>query len=132
MLALEDLKHLNLKQVKDHIARVFDIDRKELARWSVLIAYESVGSWGCDSSNYFLLRCRKTKRLFEARGSHCSCYGFEGQWKPERVTLAYLKSDKHYVSMGGYDSDDAGNREAIAKFVKKLNPAHEKGFRYGA
>lgn len=119
-MALEDLAGLNLKDVKDHIASAFEIERKQLSRWNVLVAYESVGSWGCDSSNYFLMRDRRTKELYEARGSHCSCYGFEGQWEPEKVELEYLKSDKHYISMGGYDSNDSGNREQIYSFIKRL------------
>jgi hypothetical protein len=28
--------------------------------------------------------------LYEAHGSHCSCYGLEGQWEPEEVSRAAL------------------------------------------
>lgn len=28
--------------------------------------------------------------LFEVNGSHCSCYGLEGQWKPEETSWAAL------------------------------------------
>ena len=30
-------------------------------------------------------------KLFEVNGSHCSCYGLEGQWDPEATTWASLK-----------------------------------------
>lgn len=30
-------------------------------------------------------------KLFEVNGSHCSCYGLEGQWEPEEVTLEALE-----------------------------------------
>lgn len=28
----------------------------------------------------------KDGKLFEVNGSHCSCYGLEGQWEPEETT----------------------------------------------
>ena len=33
---------------------------------------------------------RKDGKLYEVNGSHCSCYGLEGQWTPEETTLAAL------------------------------------------
>lgn len=29
-------------------------------------------------------------KLWEVHGSHCSCYGLEGQWKPEETTWAAI------------------------------------------
>jgi len=29
-------------------------------------------------------------KLYEVHGSHCSCYGLEGQWEPEETTLEVL------------------------------------------
>lgn len=29
--------------------------------------------------------------LYEVYGSHCSCYGLEGQWEPEPTTIEFLK-----------------------------------------
>lgn len=121
MLALEDLKAMTKqKEVKAHMAGAYDIDPSVLKGFTVLVAYESVGSWGCDSSNYFLLRDRTTKKLWENSGSHCSCNGFEQQWEPQEVELSYLKSEQFYVSTGGYDSDRDGNRQTIKEFVHKL------------
>jgi hypothetical protein len=31
--------------------------------------------------------------LFEVHCSHCSCYGYEGQFIPEKTTAQYLLSD---------------------------------------
>lgn len=39
--------------------------------------------------NAFVL-FRRESELFEVHGGHCSCYGLEGQWEPEKTTLAYL------------------------------------------
>ena len=32
----------------------------------------------------------KDGNLYEVNGSHCSCYGLEGQWVPEETSLAAL------------------------------------------
>lgn len=32
----------------------------------------------------------KNEELFEVNGSHCSCYGLEEQWEPEKVELKEL------------------------------------------
>jgi hypothetical protein len=34
----------------------------------------------------------KNGKLYEVNGSHCSCYGLEGQWKPEEANLDELKN----------------------------------------
>lgn len=136
-LYLEDLKDFNLKQLKTHIANNyagtvsgFDYEnpskeeisslRKTLNDYNILIAYESVGSWGCDSSSFFLLEKKSSGRLFEVHGSHCSCYGFEGQWLIEKTTKKYLKSDKFYFSSGGYDENDKQNKREAIIFINKL------------
>ena len=86
--------------------------------FEVLIAYCSEGSWGCDSSSFFLIRDRKTNKLYEVHGSHCSCYGFEGQWSPEEVGTDYLVSDKFHFSCGGYDRDEMGNEKKVKQYLQ--------------
>jgi hypothetical protein len=57
------------------------------------------GSWihdDYDEDAWILLR-RARGALFEVRGSHCSCYGFEGQFRPEVTTLQYLLSDHFHA-----------------------------------
>jgi hypothetical protein len=44
---------------------------------------------------------RQNGEYFEVNGSHCSCYGLEGQWSPERVDLPELigrisRTKQHY------------------------------------
>jgi hypothetical protein len=38
--------------------------------------------------------------VYEVNGSHCSCYGLEGQWEPEPVVWKELLARKHYVGYG--------------------------------
>ena len=39
---------------------------------------------------YAFILFRKDGKLYEVNGSHCSCYGLEGQWSPEETTLAAM------------------------------------------
>jgi hypothetical protein len=40
---------------------------------------------------------RQGGTLYEVNGSHCSCYGLEGQWTPEETTV---KSLRHIMDKG--------------------------------
>lgn len=124
MIALEDLKGLNEDDVRKHIVEDYEADKDQVNKYDILIAYESVGSWGCDSSSWFLLKDRETGRLFEASGSHCSCYGFEGQFEPEQTDVASLqhRAEKGSLTyLGGYDEDPDNNTKAMVEFVKGLS-----------
>ena len=54
--------------------------------------------------------------LYEVNGSHCSCYGLEGQWKPEATTW-------EAIAMRSLDSDeyDTSTIEAWARLVQSRN-----------
>jgi len=119
-LYLEDLATYTQEDVYKHISDNYEVPLSEVKKYQVLVAYESVGSWGCDSSSWFLLRDRKSGNLYETHGSHCSCYGFEGQFEPEETTVEYLQSDKFYLSCGGYDNDRDGNIAKVKSYIKEL------------
>lgn len=108
------------KDIRGHIINEYNATSEQVDRFDILIAYESVGSWGCDSSSFFLLKDKVTGELFENHGSHCSCYGFEDQWEPEPTTVEYLKSDKFYFSCGGYDNSSEQNEKSVHIYIAEL------------
>lgn len=124
MLLLEDLKEMTEAEVKAHLVSSYEADSMVVEDLDILIGYESVGSWGCDSSSFFLLK-DKDGKLFEVHGSHCSCYGFEGQFLLEETTVESLKfriKEGKYGSVfytGGYDSDREGNYKAVNDYIEK-------------
>ena len=144
MLAIEDLLGKTEAEVKQHIADQYaktpydkesaKVVYNELDNLDVLIAYESVGSWGCDSTSFFVFKDKATGILYEMHGSHCSCYGFEGQFRMEETTIEALKSrveharsrnqdeeDEHSIfSMGGYDGDATNNAKAVNEYIINL------------
>lgn len=47
---------------------------------------------------------KKQKKYFEVYGSHCSCYGLEGQWEPGELNMAALElrfNEGHFYGSGG-------------------------------
>jgi hypothetical protein len=120
MLCLEDVNNYTYEELVNHIIDCYEVEVEEVEKYDFLIAYESVGSWGCDSSSFFLLKEKKTGKLFENHGSYCSCFGFEGQWNPEETTVEYLKSDHFYFCCGGYDNSEEFNKNAVYEYIKAL------------
>jgi len=106
--------------VKNHLLVDYEAPAEEVDKYDILIAYESVGDYGCDSSSFFLLRNRETGELYENHGSHCSCYGFEEQFEPEETTLEYLQSEHFGLYGGGYDDDWLENKRKIIDFIAGL------------
>lgn len=48
-LFLEDLSGLTQDKVKEYIACSYEYPLEQLEKYEILVAYESVGSWGCDN-----------------------------------------------------------------------------------
>lgn len=46
--------------------------------------------------------------LYEVNGSHCSCYGFEGQWDREEVMLEEMA---HHLTKGDFGRNDWSGNE---------------------
>lgn len=135
-LYLADLKTMSEAEVKSHIAENYAGDKSgfdygcpndkdkselmdELSKFDILVAYEHVGSWGCDSSSYFLMRDKETSKLWQFTGGHCSCYGFEGQYGPEETSVEYLTSGKFSFYGGGYDDDSDKHAEMMVEYFKE-------------
>lgn len=120
-LFLADFSGLSSSQLLKKVAADYNIDVKELKQYQFIIAYQSEGSYGCDSSSYFLLRHKTSKLFYEVRGSHCSCFGFEGQFDPESTPVEYLKSDRFTVPFtGGYDDEAKDNIQKIIRRIKRI------------
>jgi hypothetical protein len=50
-----------------------------------------------DYSGSAFVLFRKDGKLFEVNGSHCSCYGLEGQWEPEETSKEALLKRNFYA-----------------------------------
>ncbi len=67
-----------------------------------------LASYGTPSyEGYAFVLFRRDGKLWEVNGSHCSCYGLEGQWEPEETTVEALRHrlDEGTLGEGGYDEN---------------------------
>lgn len=90
-LTLADFVGKTETEIKQHLIDSYEATREEVNRFDILVAYECEDSY--EGSSHFLLRERATGNVFEVHGGHCSCYGYEGQFKPEATTKKYLLSE---------------------------------------
>lgn len=123
MLLLSNLAEYSKEDIYNHLihyySAVFNSAKEMEDSYDILIAYESVGDYGCDSSSYFLLKNKQDNQLYEIHGSHCSCNGFEDQFQPTLVTVNYLKSDKFHFHTGGYDDSGEKNNSLVKDYINE-------------
>jgi hypothetical protein len=70
----------------EDIALEFQIDLAVLQQYEILYAWYE---YQCYEGEAALL-LRKDGVLYEVHGSHCSCYGLEGQFDPEETSKEAL------------------------------------------
>lgn len=75
----------------------FEIGDDALLGVEILLASYTYESYSGDA---FVLFSRDGK-LWEVNGSHCSCYGLEGQWEPEETSV---ESIERRISTGRFDN----------------------------
>lgn len=75
----------------------FQIDRGCLEGATILLASYTYENYTGEAFVLF----EKDGLLFEVDGSHCSCYGLEGQWDPEETTKEALLVRDWYHDEGG-------------------------------
>lgn len=94
-LFLNDYAGFTYEAVVEDIVANYQVSQPFVDNYRILVAHLH-GDGGYEESSYFLLVEKSTGRLFEVSGSHCSCYGFEGQFEPELTSIEYLISEKSY------------------------------------
>lgn len=57
---------------------------EQFARCNIMVA--SYDIQGYEGTAFVLFEDTEDGKLYEVNGSHCSCYGLEGQWEPEEVS----------------------------------------------
>lgn len=90
----------------DGIKADFQIGDKELAGVNIILATYTYEDYSGDAFVLF----ERGGKLYEVNGSHCSCYGLEGQWEPEEVTAAALLHRLDNGELGTAYDYDAGSR----------------------
>lgn len=63
----------------------FQIEESDLKGCKILFA-----AYDREYEGQALVVFRRNRKLYEVNGSHCSCYGLEGQWEPEQTSAEAL------------------------------------------
>lgn len=101
---------------REDIIEQYEAPKDALDGTYIYLAWYGYGSY-CGSS--FVL-FEKDGKLYEVNGSHCSCYGLEGQWGPEETSWEALKEREFYDEYDG--SDEANERlQALVKNNLRVN-----------
>lgn len=95
----------------DTLKSDFAITDDDLAGVNIIVASYTYENYEGDAYVLF----ERDGKLFEVHGGHCSCYGLEGQWEPEEVTVADLRAN--LVKSSSY-GDQAKCREHILAAVE--------------
>lgn len=98
------------KEVKEQIATDWYISTDMLKDCKILYSnytYEGYSGFG------FVI-FRRDGKLYEVNGSHCSCYGLEGQWDEEETSKEALLHRLTEGHMYGVEKDE------LLAIVKKL------------
>ena len=138
MLALQDFKDQSEEYIKEHLARNYsgkdtwyepdneiytaDEIRDILEEYDILIAYESEGICGCDSTSWFLLQKNvdSDKKFFLIIGDHDSIAGFEQQFQLEATCREYLIDPRLYIEPGLYDRTPVKNVAKIRQYLQEM------------
>ncbi len=102
---------------KEEVAGWFSIDVEQLEGATMLYGYYSYEDY---SGEAFVLY-EKDGKLWEVNGSHCSCYGLEGQWDPEETSVAAV--EKRLGDAYGFYQ---GNKTEIQETLDKVKAAEKR------
>lgn len=109
---IKDGEMMNWKEITD----AFDIQQNEPDE--LLFAEYGGGSYDGDA----FVAYRNGEKFYTVEGGHCSCFGLEGQWKPEEYTKElFIEILKKRIETNSYDSDyPSMDKETFETILKKV------------
>ena len=110
------LDKLAQDDIREHITEEYRVKSKELE--GIVFIARAWYSESYDEGEWYLVRMPDGE-LRENEAAHCSCYGFEGQWRPSHTSLKYLLSEHFRVPFSDYEvADCVGATEEIKVWAK--------------
>jgi hypothetical protein len=80
-----------------------------------------LASYGTPSyEGYAFVLFRRDGKLWEVNGSHCSCYGLEGQWSPEETSVEVLRHRVKEGNLGKGDYDENPFADELLQVLDSL------------
>lgn len=106
---------------KTTIARVASDWQMDVAALAGCVIVFHEYTYGYFSGNAFTL-FTKNGKLYESNGSHCSCYGLDGQWSEEETTVEAIM---FRIDRGNFDGVD---KRRLLAALKTFKPALDNIF----
>lgn len=100
--------------VKDFVFGVFRDGTAPSPDGEILVALYSYADY---SGNAIVIGRDEAGELFEVHGSHCSCYGLEGQWEPEPTSFAALQMRDRLC----YEFEDSDMKDRVLELLWDLS-----------
>lgn len=107
---------------KEDVVQEFQITSEDLQDCKILFAWYGYGNY--DGSAFVLFD--RGGQLYEVNGDHCSCYGLEGQWDPEKTSVEELK---HRIETGSLGKDSYYDEGVFDVQLKRLLIRWERSHR---
>lgn len=99
---------------KEELAGSFSVSLASLKNSNIIYAnYETM-----DYDGYAFVLYEENGHFYEVNGSHCSCYGLEGQWEPEETNLEVLQ---HRIEKGNLRKNLNGYDKEILEILRSYN-----------
>jgi hypothetical protein len=94
---------LHIFENQEDVKREFEISENK----NILFASYGQDNYSGDAWVLF----EENGKLYEVNGSHCSCFGLEGQWEEEEVVLAELENrlTKGTLGQDNYSDNEFSN-----------------------
>lgn len=88
------------QEFSNRYGEIDDDMKNEMENCKILLAWYGYGDY--DGSAFVLFE--RDGQLYEVNGGHCSCYGLEGQWDPEKTSVKALRHriSEGYLGRSGY------------------------------
>lgn len=102
---------------RKNLEREFDVRLGKDTK--ILFAFYDNGGYEGSATVVF----SKGEKLYHVYGSHCSCYGLEGQWQPEETTVKHIK---HLFITGDYQYKLGYDDEPKLAFFRMLERLERK------
>ena len=94
----------------DDVIQEFQLDPKDVDNINILLAQYDYANY----EGYAFVLFERDGILYEVNGSHCSCYGLEGQWEPEETSVEALRHRMNNGNLGyGYDGNFGDDLQKI-------------------
>ena len=102
-LFLGGFKGWSYNEIVNYIVENFEVEKSIVDNYHIIIANSDLGDY--EESAFFLLTGKTDGKLYIVDGSHCSCYGFEGQFETDETEIEYLISDNAYFGSSLSDTE---------------------------